>query len=80
MYPRLQVGAEWVGSGAQAQAGDGSGGQEGRLGGQGAPTTTTVGNWPVPFPFLPWGPVRQEGSQGEGAVLSPDYYDAESLP
>lgn len=32
MYPRLQVGAEWVGSGAQAQAGDGSGGQEGRLG------------------------------------------------
>ncbi|XP_047689080.1 proline-rich protein 29 isoform X2 [Prionailurus viverrinus] len=52
----------------------------GPFGGQGAPTTTTVGNWPVPFLFLPWGPVRQEGSQGEGTVLSPDYYDAESLP
>ncbi|XP_040308032.1 proline-rich protein 29 isoform X1 [Herpailurus yagouaroundi] len=29
---------------------------------------------------VPPASVRQEGSQGEGAVLSPDYYDAESLP
>lgn len=51
MYPRLQVEAGWVGSGAQVQAGGGSGGPFWEWG---APTITTVGNWTIPFPFPPW--------------------------
>lgn len=41
-------------------------GQEARramLGGGGVPIITAAGNWPVPFPFAPWGPVRQQGAK-----------------